>query len=235
MGRNHHHFFVEQNLQRAPEGQVVITDPELIHQWLRVFRFGVGSEVALLDDSGFEYVSKLTKIDPGEAILHIEKVYENEHVTSQEVFLFQSLIKSDKFEWILQKGTELGVARFMPILADHSEKKSLNFPRCKKIITEASEQCGRPTLPKLYEVMKLEEAFNQYDARAVVFHPDAPRFNKLDFINEKHLAVFIGPEGGWSDREIELFKQKNVPILSFSTLTLRSETAAIAISSLILL
>jgi 16S rRNA (uracil1498-N3)-methyltransferase len=231
----HHHFFVEENLRKAESGIVKISDPEILHQWLRVLKLSPGSEVVLLDDSGFEFISSIETLGPGEAILKIKEVYENKHGSNQEVFLFQSLIKSDKFEWVLQKGTELGVARFMPILADHSEKKSLNFPRCKKILIEASEQCGRATLPKLYEVMKLEEAFGQYDARAVVFHPDAPKFNKLDFINEKNLAIFIGPEGGWSEREIDLFKKKNVPILSFSSLILRSETAAIAISSLILL
>ncbi|OHA17923.1 MAG: hypothetical protein A2664_01030 [Candidatus Taylorbacteria bacterium RIFCSPHIGHO2_01_FULL_46_22b] len=230
-----HHFFIEQKLGKQVGQELLIADPEKIHQWLRVFRFNTGDQVVLLDDSGSEFVCEFSGISPGGATLVVRKELESKNQVSQEVFLFQSLIKNDKFEWVLQKGTELGVSRFMPILADRSEKKSLNFPRCKKIVVEASEQCGRPTLPKFYEVMKLEESFGQYDAKSVVFHPDAPRFNKLDFINEQHLAVFIGPEGGWSDREIDLFKQKNVPILSFSNLILRSETAAIAISSLILL
>lgn len=230
-----HRFFIEQKLKDATGGEVLVADPEKIHQWLRVFRFGQGNQVVLLDDSGFEFVAEFVGITPGAATLRIIETRENLKVPAQEVFLFQSLIKSDKFEWVLQKGTELGVSRFMPILADHSEKKSLNFERCKKILIEASEQCGRAHLPKLYEVMKLEESFDQYEAHAIVFHPDAPRFNKQGFISEKRLAAFIGPEGGWSERELELFKHKQVPVYSFSPLTLRSETAAIAISSLILL
>lgn len=228
-------FFIGQKLKDSKTGEVLVADPEKVHQWLRVFRFKPGDKVVLLDDSGFEFESQFTALSPGGATLQILEARENTKGSAQEVFLFQSLIKGDKFEWVLQKGTELGVSRFMPILADHSEKKSLNFDRCKKIIMEASEQCGRGTLPKFYEVMKLEEAFGQYSAKAVVFHPDAPRFNKQTFVGERHLAVFIGPEGGWSDRELTLFKQKGVPIYSFSSLVLRSETAAIAISSLILL
>lgn len=216
-------------------GEVLVADPEKIHQWLRVFRFGPGDKVILLDDSGFEFESEFVAISPGGATLRILEARENLKMPLQEVFLFQSLIKSDKFEWVLQKATELGVSRVMPILADRSEKKNINIARCKKIVTEASEQCGRGSLPKLYEVMKLEESFNQYDAKSVVFHPDAPRFDKRDYLNEKRIAVFIGPEGGWSDREVDIFKEKNVPIYSFSPLVLRSETAAIAIASLILL
>lgn len=230
-----HNFFVEQKLKDAKGGEILVADPEKIHQWLRVFRFGPGDQVVLLDDSGFEFTCQFTALTPGGASLIILETKENVKTPSQEVFLFQSLIKSDKFEWVLQKGTELGVSRFMPIIADRSEKKSLNLMRAKKIIIEASEQCGRGYLPNFYEAMKLEEAFGQYDAKAVVFHPDAPRFDKHAFISEKHLAVFIGPEGGWSDREMELFKIKSVPVFSFSALVLRSETAAIAISSLILL
>jgi 16S rRNA (uracil1498-N3)-methyltransferase len=229
-----HNFFIEQKL-KSSDGEILVADPEKIHQWLRVFRFGPSDRIVLLDDSGSEFVAEFVAITPGAATLQILEARQNLKIPAQEVFLFQSLIKSDKFEWVLQKGTELGVSRFMPVLADHSEKKSLNFDRCKKIIVEASEQCGRGTLPKLYEVMKVEEAFDQYDARAVVFHPDAPRFDKRDFIAEKRLAVFVGPEGGWSEREMFLFKQKNVPVYSFSSLVLRSETAAIALSSLILL
>ncbi len=230
-----HHFFIEQRLKDATSGEVLVADPERIHQWLRVFRFGPGDKVVLLDDTGLEFEAEFSAITPGAATLQINQVRENTKVPAQEVFLFQSLIKSDKFEWVLQKGTELGVSRFMPILADRSEKKAINFERSKKIIVEASEQCGRGRLPKLYEGMKLEESFGLYDAKSIVFHPDAPRFDKRDFIADKHLAVFIGPEGGWSDREMDLFKNKNVPVFSFSPLILRSETAAIAISSLILL
>lgn len=234
-GMRLHNFFIEQNLKNSKTGEILVADPEKIHQWLRVFRYKAGDKVVLLDGSGFEFECEFKGLSPGGAELQILKVGENVKMPAQELFLFQSLIKNDKLEWVLQKGTELGVSRFMPILADRSEKKSLNIMRAKKIIVEASEQCGRGNLPKFYEVMKLEEAFGQYDAKSVVFHPDAPKFDKRDFISEKRLAVFIGPEGGWSDREMELFRQKNIPIYSFSPLVLRSETAAIAISSLILL
>jgi 16S rRNA (uracil1498-N3)-methyltransferase len=236
-----HNFFLEQRLHELDHskeevGKVVnVTDPEKIHQWLRVFRFTLGDRVILLDDSGFEFISEFKDLGPGGATLEIVEARENSRKPFQELFLFQSLIKGDHLEWVLEKGTELGVSRFMPILADRSEKKNINFERAKKIIVEASEQCGRGKLPRFYEIMKLDEAFGQYDAKALVFHPGGERFNKHEFIKEKNLAAFIGPEGGWSDREIELFKQKGVPIYSFSDLTLRSETAAIAIASLVLL
>ena len=230
-----HNFFIEQKLKDTKGGEIVIADPEKIHQWLHVFRFSAGDKVVLLDNSGVEFVSQFRELSPLGASLSILEAKKNTNTPSKELILFQSLIKNDKFEWVLQKGTELGVARFTPILADHSEKKNLNLRRCKKIIIEASEQCGRGHLPKLSEVMKFEESFGQCDARAVAFHPDAPHFDKRDFLDEKHLAIFIGPEGGWSEREMSLFTEQNVSVFSFGPLVLRSETAAIALSSLILL
>ena len=214
-----HNFFIEQKLKDTKGGEIVIADPEKIHQWLHVFRFSAGDKVVLLDNSGFEFVSEFRELSPLGASLSILEAKKNTNTPSKELILFQSLIKNDKFEWVLQKGTELGVARFTPILADHSEKKNLNLRRCKKIIIEASEQCGRGHLPKLSEVMKFEESFGQCDARAVAFHPDAPHFDKRDFLDEKHLAIFIGPEGGWSEREMSLFTEKTFPFFRSAPLS----------------
>lgn len=229
-----HNFFIEQKIKNEA-GEVLIADPEKTHQWLHVFRFGKGDQVILLDNSGTEYLSEFTALSVAAATLKILSAQQNTNMPPQEVFLFQALIKSDKFEWVLQKGTELGVSRFVPILADRSEKKGINLERSKKIVVEASEQCGRGNLPVLSEAKKLEEALDLCGANTIAFHPDAPRFDKRDFTDKKQLAVFVGPEGGWSDREIGLFKEKKVPVFSFSPLILRSETAAIAISSLMLL
>ena len=125
-------------------------------------------------------------------------------------------------------------SHFHPIISERSEKKSVNFERAGKIIKEASEQSGRGSLPRIEQLANLEDALNN-DFVSIAFHPTSDKFNKDDFGKEKAFGIFIGPEGGWSDRELKMFKEKEIKILSLGPQILRAETAAIAISSLLLL
>lgn len=137
-------------------------------------------------------------------------------------------------EWVLEKGTELGVSVFVPLVSDRSEKKNLNVERAEKILIESSEQSGRTVVPKLRDVVTFDEAIVE-DFPCFAFHPKGDVFTIEHTQNYSPLGIFIGPEGGWSDREIFLFKQNNVRVYSLGEQTLRAETAAVAISSLILL
>lgn len=227
-----HRFLIE---RKIPEGgEVMIDDKDLIHQWGKVFRLKAGDRVILFDGIGFDYVSEIVSLDKNKGILKVVEKIKNENIPKKEIHLFQSIIKKDKFEWVIEKGTELGVSYFHPIISERSEKKNINFERARKIIKEASEQSGRGSLPTLKELVDFKESLNN-NFPSVAFHPIGDKFNKNDFEKEKVIGVFIGPEGGWSDRELEVFKEKGVKILSLGTQILRAETAAIAVSSLLLL
>ena len=135
---------------------------------------------------------------------------------------------------MLEKGTELGVSYFHPIISERSEKKNINFERAGKIIKEASEQSGRGSLPSIEELIDFKDSLDN-NFPSIAFHPAGDKFNKDDFEKEKVVGIFIGPEGGWSDRELEMFKEKEIKILSLGAQILKAETAAIAVSSLFLL
>ena len=270
-----HRFFIEQEIPDSEE--VTIADKDLIHQWQKVFRLKTGDKVIIFDGSGFDYVSEFVSLDRNNSILKIVEKKLNQNIQKKEIHLFQSIIKKDKFEWVLEKGTELGVSFFHPIISERSEKKNINFERANKIIKEASEQSGRLNLPHLNELANFEDVlgnigFTQLDAVrgasekrpshtseygegaserrneemrqvrksyndfvSIAFDPTGDKFDKNDFEKEKILGIFIGPEGGWSDRELELFKEKRFKILSLGNQILKAETAAIAVSSLLLL
>lgn len=227
-----HRFFIEQKIPES--GEVMITDKDLIHQWGKVFRLKASDRVIIFDGTGFDYVSEIVSLNKNEAVLKVVEKIKNENVPKKEIHLFQSIIKKDNFEWVLEKGTELGVSYFHPIISERSEKKNINFERAGKIIKEASEQSGRGSLPILGELIDLKESLGN-DFPSIAFHPTGDKFDRSNFEKEKIVGIFIGPEGGWSDRELEIFKEKGIKILSLGPQILRAETAATAISSLLLL
>lgn len=227
-----HRFFIEQKILES--GEVMVSDKDLIHQWQKVFRLKAGDRVILFDGTGFDYVSEIVLLDKNRGVLKVIDKKLNENIPKKEIHLFQSIIKKDNFEWILEKGTELGVSYFHPIISERSEKKNINFERAGKIIKEASEQSGRGSLPRISELANLEDVLiNNFVS--IAFHTTGEKFDKNDFEKEEVVGIFIGPEGGWSERELEIFKEKGVKILSLGMQILRAETATIAVSSLLLL
>ena len=219
-----HRFFVKTPLQHTKE---TINDERLVHQWRHVFRYNVGSEVILFDGSGEEYDSVIEKMNNREA--EVRLVSERRGVMPErEIALFQSLIKKDKMEWVVEKATELGVAKIVPIISEHSEKKGFNLERARKIAIEASEQCGRADVPEIGEIMNLESGIMNYAGDKIIFDLSGIPMHDSCFINHNPLSIFVGPEGGWSDKEVERFKEAKMEIFSLGKLTLRAETAAVA-------
>ncbi len=216
-----------------------ITDRNLVHQWRSVFRYNVGSQVILFDGSGTDYlcvISSLRNTSATVSVLHSTEVVKT---IGHSVWLCMALVKKDNFETVTQKVTEIGVSSIIPILAERSEKKKINMERLQKIAIEASEQSGRGDISQIQRETTLSDLFlgGVLPQNKIVIDPTGTDFNEY----ASHLplveavAVFVGPEGGWSDKEITFFKQYNVPVISLGTQILRAETAAIAVSSLLLL
>jgi 16S rRNA (uracil1498-N3)-methyltransferase len=229
-----HNFFIDQKLGEVGE-RALIKDSSLVDQWRSVLRLQVGAQVVLLDNSGFEFVCIILGFLHGDAEVEILEKRESQNIPEKEIFLFPSLIKKDNLEWVIEKGTELGVSVFEPVLSERSEKKSFNFERAKKIAREASEQSGRAVMPEIREVKKLEEAFSENELSFVAFDPRGEEFHKELFDHQKRIGIFVGPEGGWSEREIDFFKQNKIKIFSLGKQILRAETASIAIATLFLI
>ncbi len=232
-----HRFFVDEKI--GGKEQISLTNPELLHQMSKVFRFKAGDTVILFDGTGGETLCEITLLTKKVAEFLVKERWEGLSSPAQKVTMYLSLIKKDNFEWVLQKGTELGVNRFVPIVSERSEKKDLNMERARKIVVEATEQSGWASVPEVCEPVSLNDILEQKDSileNLIVFHVEGITFEKsVVMVGKNPLGVLIGPEGGFSEKEIELFKSKNIPIYSLGKQTLRAETAGVAIASLLLL
>lgn len=216
-----------------------ITDRDLVHQWRSVFRYNVGSQVILFDGSGIDYLCILTSLrNLGATVSVIKKTQTPDGTSRKNVWLCMALIKKDNFELAVQKASELGASHIVPVICEHSEKRKLNMDRMQKIAVEASEQSGRGDIMTVHPIMKLSDLLQSgvLPQEKVVFHPTGISFKQYrDSTKEVSFALFVGPEGGFSDKELELFKTYNMPVVSLGSQILRAETAAIAVSSLFLL
>lgn len=236
-----HRFYIQQNILEVEAGEFIVVSEELAHQLKRVFRFISGDKVILFDGSGCDFICEIISFEKESVKFVVQDKIENKNVPQCEVFLFASLIKNSNYELVLEKCTELGVSHFVPVISERSEKKKLNYDRSRKIIKEASEQSGRGTLPKIYETISLLEVFEKYRTMFVAFHADGVNFRQSNFqiqiakVKESKIGILIGPEGGWNENEMNLFKEKNIPIYSLGNQILRAETASIVASAFVLL
>ena len=233
-----HRFFVEESL--GGKDSFAIKDKDLLHQWKNVFRFQVGHRIILLDNSSYEFIAQIVSLTNLMAEVEIISGKISDTTPKIELALFAALIKKDNFEWIIEKGTEIGVSYFVPVLAERSEKKNFNKERAEKIIEEATEQSGRAKLPKIHEIFKLGEAINfckelEIDQIIVMDPTGEEKLSKKVVGDNKKVALFIGPEGGWSSQELSLFKKNSLDICTFGEAILRAETAAIVSAATLLI
>lgn len=201
-------------------------DENLIHQWRNVLRFQAGRELVLFDGQGTDRLYKLEELSEKEA--HLRLVTELQPTTPKiKVYLLWSLLKKDKNDWVLQKCTELGVSHFIPLLADRSEKTGFNPDRAERIVIEASEQCGRSDIPTIREPMHISTALEELAEKVQLYICEQASDDALVSSGDS-VGVLIGPEGGWSDAEKQLFIDQNLKHLRLHDFTLRAETAAIS-------
>lgn len=223
-------FFLSGDLSSARE---VILPREINHQIGHVLRLKRGERIVLFDGSGYDFIAELQGDLKTASV--IEKVL-NRREPARKLFLFQSLLKKDKMEWVFQKGTELGVFEFFPIVSSRSVKKDFNMTRALKIIGEAAEQSGRSLLPKTHEIMSFKESLDFVQKErisGVLAHGDSKK-RIFEILKEPMMALFIGPEGGWNVEEVNEARECGFQIVNLGRLRLRSETAAIVASALLL-
>ena len=238
-----HRFFVNEPV--GERRQLTLNSVELVHQVSRVFRLGVGDSIIIFDGSGYDFECSIdsfgekTIISAGKnqsIVLSVATKRRSAFSPGRiDLNLYMALVKKDIFEWIVQKAAELGVSRIIPVMAERSEKKSLNEERLLKISIEASEQSGRGNVPTIEKIVTLEQAVKMVSgglasggATSVVFHTEGEHFTPAQISKSAPLNVFIGPEGGWSPAEIEMFHANSIPLYCLGPQVLRAETAAVA-------
>lgn len=210
-----------------------IHDERLLNQWLRVLRFQVDDEVVLFNEQT-ERQYRITQL--GNDGVHVQLVTERERQTpTREVYLFWSMLKKDKNEWVVQKATELGISHFVPLLTERTEKTGFDEDRAKDIAIEAAEQCGRADIPAIREPIGLEAALTEFKDKLQLYIAEQGGEGLVGAVtdDQRPYGVFIGPEGGWSEAEKALFITNQVAHLGLGQFTLRAETACLAAATIL--
>lgn len=226
-----HRFFSQEKIDL--QGQIVINNHELSKQLSKVFRYRTGDQAILFDGSGNDFLCKIDLIKSDVCYFTVIQTMKSTFLPSKEITLFVSLIKKDKFEWLVEKATEIGVSQIIPVLAERSEKKDQNIDRLRKIAAEASEQSGRGDITEIGQIVSVEEALKYNIDLVLDIH--GKDFDRAGLSHAHKIKVLIGPEGGWSQNEKDLFLKYNVQPISIGKQVLKTETAGIAITSLLLL
>ncbi len=205
------------------------------HYLLRVMRVAEGGAVILCDNLTGEWAARVVEASKRNLSLQVvEKLREREEVP--DFWLCPALLKKDRFDMVLEKATELGVARIQPVITHRCVADKLNMDRAKTIVTEAAEQCARTALPEVTEPMKLEQLLRHWPGDRILFFSDELGGEPAAKAFAEHLppaAILTGPEGGFDDAERALIRDmpESRPI-SLGPRILRGETAALAATSL---
>ena len=207
-------------------------DKSQSHYLSKVMRVKVGENFSLFNESG-EWEAKITKIIKGVVEFSIRKKIRS-NTNEKEIWLAFAPIKLNYLNLMIQKGTELGVTRFIPILTERTIVRKINEKRVNKIIVEASEQSNRLKVPQLEEIVKLENFLKLNQKTNIIFGDLNTNNNKLNIRDREPLCILIGPEGDFTTQEREkILKLKNAIPLKINENILRSETAAISIISIV--
>jgi 16S rRNA (uracil1498-N3)-methyltransferase len=228
-----HRFFVPPD---SIHGQTIEFRPAQAHQIRDVLRLRPGERVVVLDNSTKEIDVELGRVERSgvSGRVLIERPAAGE--PSTRVILYQALIKSDKFEWVLQKGTELGISAFVPIRTRRSVAAGVGaakFERWKQIVQEAAEQSGRGKLPLLCSHLPLKVGLTQARTEGgLVLLPHGRESGRtlkqvLGATDPQTVHLFIGPEGGFAEDEIGDAAAVGAITISLGPRVLRAETAAL--------
>ncbi len=207
----------------------------IYRQMTTVLRMHVGDVLSLCANDGSELTCTISEITKAAILGTITGTTVGKPLRPH-ITVCAAVTKRDTFEWMLQKCTEIGASAFIPLMTERVVKKVKDVPaRWHEILREASEQSGRMMLPVLHDPMTLTAALEHMKtADRYVLHEAGGQATGFPKIREMdHVAIFLGPEGGFSPGEIEKAVLANIPIVQLGSLVLRAETAAVVAMALL--
>ena len=222
-------LFVDDELS---EGAVLTIDGQQAHYLVRVMRVAPGDAVVLCDDRTGEWACEVTGSDKRNVTLRVgRRLRPREQVP--DIWLCPALLKKDRFDLVLEKATELGVAAIRPLVARRCVADKLNLDRARTVTIEAAEQCARTALPELHSPVTLKALLADWSQERALYFADelggVPAAEAFSSEISDTAAILVGPEGGWDDAERDAIRAHAAarPI-SLGPRILRGETASIA-------
>jgi len=208
-------------------------DGAAAHYLLNVMRLKVGAPILLFDNRSGEWLASVAEAGRRSLTLHVDcQTRPIEQVP--DLWLCFAPVKKARLDWIIEKATELGVARLQPVITERTIVERVKRERLEAQIVEACEQCGRTALPALGEPVKLAQLLAEWPTdRALLFADEAGGVPLATLSAPVPAAILVGPEGGFTARERDLLvASPAVRRITLGPRILRAETAAIAATSL---
>ena len=241
-----HKFFTPKELINGDVAKIIGDDVKHIY---KVLRISEGEKVTLNNCEGVEYLGRVKSVSKQEVLIDILEELESNNESDVNIYLFQGLPKSQKMDLIVQKGTELGITEFIPTITHRVDVKLKGefkkLDRLNRIALEAAKQSKRSIIPKVLEPIEFDEVLEKINSLDLLIVPyeNANNFGIKTLINElrkennldtiKNIGIFVGPEGGIEEDEIERLKDKGAYIVTLGKRILRTETAGFVATALI--
>ena len=210
------------------ENSTSLVSKEHSHYIANVMRLKKGSNINFFNKEG-EWLSEIIFIEKDKVeVKFLNKI--KEPLKTSNIELAICLVKKTPMEIILQKATELGVSKIIPIISERTEVKDLNFDRANKIVIEATEQSNQLNPPNISQIIKLKDFINSILNDEKLFFADVNSKHKLnskDLGKSKKVSILIGPEGDFSLNEVAIAEKNNIKSISLGNQRLRTETAAL--------
>ena len=233
-------FYVPPDTIAPLKNTIEIKDKTEVHHIRDVMRLKKGDIVDIFDGQGREFSCFIEEVKREAVIIKIKKVLPPKYGLPFNITLYQSIPKKTKMDFIVEKVIELGVNQIVPIITDRTIPEIKDFTkkveRWKRIGMASSKQCGRTILPVISDVMHFDGALIDSKQKDLAVFASLDRDSKplkdiLRGLSPKTIAVFVGPEGDFSPREVFMAKENGCSMCSLGSLVLKSETAAIYILS----
>lgn len=225
------------------ENQKVLIVDEEFHHLVNVMRARTGDKVCLFNGNGIFYFGEITQINKKNAEILVTHSQKSENEPNMNLTVYQALAKGDKLSLVMQKITEIGATEMAIFDSDFCDVKSntTRVDRLETIAISAAKQCGRASITKqtgVFKMKEIAEKIKDYDAFYVAYENEDGLTLSQDLIKNKDtlktVAVMIGAEGGFSEKEISLLKENGAKIVSLGKRILRTETASIVCAGLVM-
>lgn len=225
------HFFIDSN--NKIDNKIVISDVDNYRHIARSLRARCGEKLLLIDENQIQYETKISEINSKEVICEIEKSYLSKRDLEFDLFLAQSPLRSDAQLTVMEKATELGVRGVYPVFTDNCALRVNKQEKWQKVMFEASKQCERAKIPTCFAPTTFEEILQKDFDKIIVLAERSTEKSLKQYLSEnptkkgERILAIIGPEGGFSQKEFDYFRSKNLPLISLGDLILKAETAVI--------
>lgn len=240
-----HWFYIEKS--QISEDKIRITGSDVNHI-KNVLRMEVGEHVVICDREGKDYYCEIASLDKEEVIAKINQINDTESELPAKIYLFQGIPKKDKMELIIQKAVELGVHEVIPVSMkrcvakiEEGKKEQKKLERWQGISTSAAKQSGRGIIPEIHSVMSFKEAVSYAKELDYCIVPYELAENMATTVEQvknackgKSIGIFIGPEGGFDEKEIEQIQEADFHAITLGKRILRTETAGLTILSILM-